>query len=137
MAKTANAIIILPGRLGCLVKDILLAAVKARQRNPILSGGGVSIAGGDKEVLELAEKAKIPVTTTLRAWAHFRVPTTLYGFGWDGARTTNTAVSSGLVYCNRAFSDRVTVRERLHSNARIMRDIDPAEIGKNINGLYP
>ena len=46
-------------------------AIDAAQRPVILSGGGVSIAGADKELLEFATNGKIPVATSLMGMGTF------------------------------------------------------------------
>lgn len=109
----------------------------------ILSGGGVSIAGASEEVLALAEKAKIPVTTTLMGLGSFPGTHELFTglVGMHGTRTSNMAVAEAdlFIAIGARFSDRVIsdVR-RFAPNAKIMHiDIDPAEVGKNVTVNYP
>ncbi|MDD4188900.1 MAG: biosynthetic-type acetolactate synthase large subunit [Eubacteriales bacterium] len=109
----------------------------------ILSGGGVSISGADGELLELAEKARIPVSTTLMGLGSF--PGThelsIGLMGMHGTKTSNFAVK----YCDlfiavgARFSDRVISDvKKFAPKARIMHiDVDPAEINKNINVDFP
>ncbi|HOJ10508.1 MAG TPA: biosynthetic-type acetolactate synthase large subunit, partial [Clostridiales bacterium] len=123
--------------------EIAAQAINRSHKPIILSGGGVSIAGADKEVRILAEKARIPVTTTLMGLGSFPATHELYMgmVGMHGARTTNTAIyeSDLFIAIGARFSDRVISDvKRFAPEAEIMHiDIDPAEIGKNINVQYP
>ena len=125
--------------------DISLAAeiINSAKRPVILSGGGVSIAGATDEVLTLAEKAKIPVTTTLMGLGSFPGTHELFTglVGMHGTRTSNMAVSESdlFIAIGARFSDRVLSNvKRFAPEAKIMHiDIDPAEIGKNITAHYP
>ncbi len=109
----------------------------------ILSGGGVVIADANEEVLTLAEKAKIPVTTTLMGLGSFPGTHELFTglVGMHGTRTSNMAVSESdlFIAIGARFSDRVISNVKMFApNAKIMHiDIDPAEIGKNIVVNYP
>jgi len=113
-------------------------------KNPvILSGGGVSIAGASEEVIALAEKARIPVTTTLMGLGSFPGTHELFTglVGMHGTRTSNLAVSNSdlFIAIGARFSDRVISNvKRFAPNAKIMHiDIDPAEVGKNVVVHYP
>lgn len=125
--------------------DIELAAeiINKSEKPVILSGGGVSIAEAEQEVLTLAEKAKIPVTNTLMGLGSFPGTHGLYMglVGMHGTRTTNMAVfkSDLFIAVGARFSDRVISDvKKFAPDAKIMHiDIDPAEIGKNINVDYP
>lgn len=131
--------------LGVAEKVIHEAAeIINRAKKPIiLSGGGVSIAGANAEVLELAEKAKIPVTTTLMGLGSFPGTHGLFTglVGMHGTKTTNLAVSEAdlFIAIGARFSDRVISNvTKFAPHAEIMHiDIDPAEIGKNIGVHYP
>jgi acetolactate synthase I/II/III large subunit len=109
----------------------------------ILSGGGVSIAGANEEVMALAEKAKIPVSTSLMGLGSFPGTHDLYTglMGMHGTKTTNLAVSDSdlFIAIGARFSDRVISNVKMFApNARIVHiDIDPAEIGKNVVVHYP
>lgn len=136
----------LPGApIGIAKKELDEAAeVINRSEKPIiLSGGGVSIAGADREVLLLAEKAKIPVTTTLMGLGSFPGTHELFTglLGMHGTKTSNLAVSESdlFIAIGARFSDRVISNVKSFApNARIMHiDIDPAEIGKNVSVHYP
>ena len=125
------------------VLDEAAAVINSAAKPVILSGGGVSIAGANHEMLLLAEKAKIPVTTTLMGLGSFPGTHELFTglVGMHGTRTSNMAVSEAdlFIAIGARFSDRVISNvKRFAPNARIMHiDIDPAEIGKNITVQYP
>ena len=112
-------------------------------RPVILSGGGVSIAGAGEELLALAEKAGIPVTTTLMGLGSFPGTHELFMglVGMHGAKTSNLAVSEAdlFIAVGARFSDRVISNvKKFAPGAEIMHiDIDPAEIGKNISVHHP
>lgn len=109
----------------------------------ILSGGGVSIAGASDELLALAQKAKIPVSTTLMGLGSFPGTHELFTglMGMHGTKTSNMAVSEAdlLIAIGARFSDRVISNvKKFAPNATIMHiDIDPAEINKNIMVQHP
>ena len=123
--------------------DRAAALITAAQKPIILSGGGVSIAGADQELLSLAERAQIPVTTTMMGLGSFPGTHELFTglLGMHGTRTSNTAVSEAdlFIAIGARFSDRVISDVRgFAPNAKIMHiDIDPAEIGKNVAVNYP
>jgi len=118
-------------------------AINNAKRPVILSGGGVSISGAAPEMLELAEKSRIPVTTTLMGLGSFPGDHELFTglVGMHGTRTSNMAVSETdlFIAIGARFSDRVISNvQRFAPNAKIMHiDIDPAEIGKNVTVHYP
>jgi acetolactate synthase-1/2/3 large subunit len=120
------------------------AQVINQSRRPVLYvGGGAIIAGAHKEVLELAEKAGIPVTTTLMGLGAF--PGTnrlaLGMLGMHGTRYANYAVCECdcLIAVGARFDDRVTGKiDAFAPKAKIVHiDIDPAEIGKNVRVDVP
>lgn len=118
-------------------------AINNSLRPMIISGGGVSIAGACSEVKELAEKAQIPVTTTLMGLGSFPATNDLYTglVGMHGSRASNMAVAETdlFIAVGARFSDRVISNvERFAPHAKIMHiDIDPAEVGKNVLVNYP
>lgn len=136
-----------PQELGvCAGEPDIIRAANAinRSKKPlILSGGGVSISQAIDEVKELAEKAEIPVTTTLMGLGSFPGTHDLFTglVGMHGSRTSNVAVKETdlFIAIGARFSDRVISDvEKFAPNAEIMHiDIDPAEIGKNVGVKYP
>ena len=131
--------------LGVSEAEVRCAAeIINRAKKPvILSGGGVSIAGANEELRTLAEKAGIPVTTTLMGLGSFPGTHELFTglVGMHGSKTSNMAVSEAdlFIAVGARFSDRVISNvKKFAPNAEIMHiDIDPAEIGKNISVQYP
>lgn len=123
--------------------DSAADVINAAKKPVILSGGGVSIAGANEEILAFAEKAKIPVTTTLMGLGSFPGTHRLFTglVGMHGTRASNMAVSESdlFIAVGARFSDRVISNvKRFAPDAKIIHiDIDPAEIGKNISVQYP
>ena len=123
--------------------DKAVQIIDAAKTPIILSGGGVSTAGADRELLELAEKANIPVANTLMGLGSFPGTHKLFTglVGMHGTKTSNQAVSETdlFIAVGARFSDRVISNvKRFAPNAKIMHiDIDPAEIGKNVAVDYP
>jgi len=123
--------------------DEAVQAINSSKKPVIVSGGGVSIAGANEEVLNLAEKAGIPVATTLMGLGSFpgTHPKFMGLVGMHGSRTSNMAVSETdlFIAIGARFSDRVISDvTRFAPAAKIMHiDIDPAEVGKNITVHYP
>ena len=114
------------------------AALLRRARRPVLYvGGGVIKAGAHAELLELAELARAPVTTTLMARGAFPDlhPLALGMPGMHGCYTAVAALQEAdlLVALGSRFDDRVTGRlADFAPGAKVVHaDIDPAEIGKN------
>ncbi|MCX7921174.1 MAG: biosynthetic-type acetolactate synthase large subunit [Clostridia bacterium] len=123
--------------------DAAVEIINNAKRPIILSGGGVSISGANEELVIFAEKAKIPVTTTLMGLGSFPGTHELFTglVGMHGTKTSNLAVSESdlFIAIGARFSDRVISNvKRFAPEAKIMHiDIDPAEVGKNITVHYP
>jgi acetolactate synthase-1/2/3 large subunit len=119
-------------------KQIQAAAEMILQsKKPILYvGGGVIRAGANKELLELANLIKAPVTTTLMARGAF--PDSHHQhLGMPGMHGTVPAVTGLqkadlLITLGARFDDRVTGDVKTFAKgAKVIHvDIDPAEIGK-------
>ncbi|RAP53778.1 MAG: acetolactate synthase, large subunit, biosynthetic type [Methanosphaera sp. rholeuAM130] len=105
----------------------------------ILAGGGVILADASKELVEFATKANIPVATSLMGKGS--IPEdhelSLGLLGMHGLESTNNAVTDCdcLIAIGCRFSDRTTgkVSEFAPDAVKIQIDIDPAEIGKNVD----
>jgi acetolactate synthase-1/2/3 large subunit len=108
------------------------------KRPVILSGHGVIISQAYNELRELAEKANIPVITTLLGISGFPGTHPLYmGMpGMHGMYWNNLAIheSDLIIGAGMRFDDRITGRLKdFAPNAKIIHiEIDPAEIGKNV-----
>ncbi len=119
--------------------------LKTAEKPLLVVGGGVNNRLENKEVLlRIAQKADMPVTTTLMARGVF--PTdSKYDLGMPGMHGTveaNYAVQhcDCLLAVGMRFDDRVTSdTKKFAPNAKhiIHVDIDAAEIGKNIAVDYP
>lgn len=118
-------------------------AIGESRRPVIYAGGGVISSGAARELLELAEKARIPVTTTLLGKGAFPEthPLSLGMLGMHGTKYANYAVSYSdlIIAVGARFDDRVTGRlDTFAPHAQVIHiDIDPAEIGKNVRVHYP
>ncbi|MDN5347592.1 MAG: acetolactate synthase large subunit [Clostridia bacterium] len=121
----------------------LARLLKGAERPLIYAGGGVLISRAEDLLLELAEKAQIPVTTTLSGLSCFpeNHPLSLGMLGLHGKPYANHAVMECdlLIALGARFDDRVTgALEKFAPQARIAHvDIDPAEIGKNVRVDLP
>ena len=115
----------------------MAAAIKRSKQPVIYAGGGVISSGASAELVELARKTHIPVTTTLMG---------LGAFPGDDAQSLNMLGMHGSVYSNYAvndcdlllalgvrFDDRVTGKvSEFAKHAKIVHvDVDPSEINKN------
>ncbi len=117
--------------------------VMSAQKPVLFIGGGVSISGADKLVQELAEKANIPVVSTMMGLGSFpgTHPLFLGMVGMHGTFAANRAVHRcDLLIClGLRFSDRVTGKISGFSprSRKIQVDIDSAEINKIIKVDIP
>ncbi len=109
----------------------------------IISGRGVIISGAYQELKELAEKAQVPVITTLLGTSSFpeNHMLSLGMLGMHGLAYANMAVSNTdlVIAIGMRFDDRATgVVSGFAPKASIIHiDIDPAEIGKNVRVDVP
>jgi len=109
----------------------------------IIAGRGVIISGAFAELKELAEKAQIPLVTTLLGIGCFPESHTLsFGMlGMHGMTYANMAVDTAdvIIAIGMRFDDRATGKiSTFAPHANIIHiDIDPAEIGKNIRVDVP
>lgn len=108
------------------------------ERPVIISGQGVSIAKAEAELRQLAEKANIPVATSLLGIGTFPAthPLSISWGGMHGEAYTNYALQECdvLFAVGARLDDRLTgAFETFAPKAKIIHvDIDPAEMGKNI-----
>ena len=126
-------------------RQIRLAAQEIRNaRKPlILAGHGILLSGAMDELRTLAERAQIPVALTLLGIGGIsqQHPLCLGMVGMHGFAHANRAIHEAdlLIGVGMRFDDRVTGRvSKFAPNARIVHiDIDPAEIGKNVETAVP
>jgi acetolactate synthase-1/2/3 large subunit len=115
-----------------------LALINAAERPLILAGHGVILSGAEREVLALAEKARIPIAVTLLGIGGVPAshPLNLGMMGMHGEAWVNTAIQEAdlLIALGMRFDDRVTGNLRTYAlNAKkIHVDIDRAELNKNV-----
>jgi len=127
------------------VKQIRAAAraVNEAERPVLYIGGGVISSGAAPELLRVAELRRLPVATTLMGLGAF--PEThelaLGMLGMHGTVTGNYAVHECdlLIAVGARFDDRVTGKlSAFAPKAKVIHiDVDPAEIGKNVEPLIP
>jgi acetolactate synthase-1/2/3 large subunit len=109
----------------------------------IYAGGGVIISGAHKELLALAQKMSIPVTTTLMGLGGFpgNHPLFLGMLGMHGTFKANMATThcDVLLAVGARFDDRVTGKVESFSphSRKIHIDIDPTSIAKSVPADIP
>lgn len=126
-------------------KQIKIASelIMKSERPVILAGGGVIISNASKELVELAETIPAFVATTLMGKGSIpeNHPLSLGFIGMHGSKYANYAVSESdlIIAVGCRFSDRTTGNiAKFAPEAKIIHiDIDPAEIGKNVEVDVP
>ncbi|PAQ14300.1 acetolactate synthase, large subunit, biosynthetic type [Bacillaceae bacterium SAOS 7] len=138
----------LPGYQPNLTPNVLqvkkLVDALAEAKKPvILAGAGVLHGGATEELLTFAEEMNIPVVNTLLGLGSFPSDHRLFlGMGgMHGTYTANMAMyeSDLLINIGARFDDRLTGNlQHFAKYATVAHiDIDPAEIGKNIETKIP
>ncbi len=129
-----------PNRLtpDAAVIDRVARLLNEAQRPVIVAGQGVSMAKAEAELRQLAEKANIPVATSLLGVGTFPAthPLSLSWGGMHGEAYCNYALQE----CDVMFAIGARLDDRLTGafstfapKARIIHvDLDPAEMGKNL-----
>jgi len=122
-----------PGQIKRMAKAILESS-----RPVICIGGGAISSNATPEIIELAETIKAPVASTLMGIGAFPGDHELsLGFlGQHGVYAANRAVSEAdlLILLGARMGDRATGKtQEFAQRAKVIHmDIDPAEIGKNV-----
>jgi acetolactate synthase-1/2/3 large subunit len=117
--------------------------INEAKRPLILAGHGVIISNAFDELRELAEKAQIPVETTLLGRSAFPDDHVLFtGMpGMHGVAYASLAIDEAdlVIGLGMRFDDRITGDvSGFATNAKIIHvDVDPAEIDKNISADVP
>ncbi|MBM3942598.1 MAG: biosynthetic-type acetolactate synthase large subunit [SAR202 cluster bacterium] len=117
--------------------------INEAERPVILAGHGVLISHAYEELRQLAERAQIPVVTTLLGISAFPTDHYLHAGmpGMHGMAYASLAVDQAdlVIALGMRFDDRVTGRLRdFAPRARIIHvDIDPSELHKNIKANAP
>jgi acetolactate synthase-1/2/3 large subunit len=120
--------------------DVLdaIALIKNAERPLILAGHGVMISGAERQIIELAERAQIPIAVTLLGLGGVAAshPLNLGMMGMHGEAWVNNAIQEAdlLIALGMRFDDRVTGNLKTYArNAKkIHVDIDRAELNKNV-----
>ncbi len=113
------------------------------ERPIILAGHGIIFSGAYDELRELAEKAQVPVITTLLGISCFPDNHVLcVGMpGMHGMAYASLAIDEAdlLIALGMRFDDRITGKPSAFAlgSKKIHVDIDPSEIGKNIKVDVP
>src|SRR5262249_24395162 len=108
------------------------------ERLLILAGHGVMLAGAERQVLALAERANIPIAVTLLGIGGIPAshPLNLGMMGMHGEAWVNHAIQEAdlLIALGMRFDDRVTgnLKTYARSAKKIHVDIDRAELNKNV-----
>ena len=117
--------------------------IEEAQRPVILAGHGILFSEACDELRELAEKAQIPVITTLLGISSFPDDHMLcVGMpGMHGMAFASLAIEEAdlLIALGMRFDDRITGNPNAFAinSKKIHVDIDPSEIGKNIKVDVP
>lgn len=111
-----------------------------RSKKPVIyAGGGVILSGTSGLLMQLAQKAHIPVVNTLMGLGNYpRTEKLSLGLvGMHGSREANLAITHAdmVIAIGARFSDRVIGQvDRFAPEADIIHiDVDPTEINKNKN----
>jgi len=117
--------------------------INGAKRPMLLLGHGVLLGNAQKQVLELAEKAKIPVASTWLGASSFPEKHELYygmvGMHGNYAPNLQTNSCDVLIAIGMRFDDRVTgTLDTYAKQAKVVHfELDYAEISKNIFAHYP
>jgi len=118
-------------------------AVSSARMPVICAGGGIINAGATEALVKLVEKCRIPLTTTLMGIGSIPSEHELnFGMlGTHGSHAANYAVHNAdlLIIIGARVGDRAmgTAGKIAQKSKIIHIDIDPAEIGKNIDVSIP
>lgn len=121
----------------------MLSAIKAAKKPVVCAGGGVLSCQAQKELQRFVETMNLPVVTTMMGLGAIRTehPLNFGMLGMHGQRCANMAVNESdlLVLVGARVGDRaVTTPGVLEKRTKIVHiDIDPAEIGKNVDVSIP
>jgi acetolactate synthase I/II/III large subunit len=113
-----------------------LELIRVAKKPLLYVGGGAIAANAAAEVKQLAERFKLPVTTTLMGIGAFdeHHPLAVGMLGMHGTAYANFAVTECdlLIAVGARFDDRVTGKlDEFASRAKVIHiDIDPAEVAK-------
>src|SRR5882672_4893236 len=112
--------------------------ITAAERPLILAGHGVMLSGAERQIIELAERARIPIAVTLLGLGGVPAshPLNLGMMGMHGEAWVNNAIQEAdlLIALGMRFDDRVTGNLKTYARTakKIHVDIDRAELNKNV-----
>ncbi|MDR0357756.1 MAG: biosynthetic-type acetolactate synthase large subunit [Clostridiales Family XIII bacterium] len=121
----------------------VIRALEQSEYPLICAGGGVFAAKAQDTLREFAESINIPVVSTLMGIGAIPTSHPLYmgQVGMHGKSTANDAISEAdiLILIGARVSDRaVLLPDKVKRRTKIIHiDIDPAEIGKNLDTFLP
>lgn len=113
------------------------------ERPVIFCGHGVTRSGAGKELMDLIDKTRIPVASTLLGLGGFPAshPSALGMMGMHGEAWVNRAIQEAdlIVAIGMRFDDRVTgnLATYARKSKKIHIELDPAEINKNVRVDLP
>ena len=132
-----------PGEADAVQVSQACELINQAQRPVILAGHGILISHAYAELKELAEKAQIPVITTLLGIGSFPTGHLLHAGmpGMHGMAYASLAIDNAdlLISLGMRFDDRVTGRlSDFAPNAKVVHvDVDPSEFHKNVRATVP
>lgn len=133
-----------PNYRGHVMQIKKIANVVSQAKRPVIcAGGGIISACASEELLKLAQMCRIPVVTTLMGIGSISSEHELYMgmLGSHGVYSANYALHNAdllLIFGARVGDRAIASTSVIAKNAVIVHvDIDPAEIGKNINVSIP
>jgi len=115
-----------------------IGLINEAKRPVILAGHGIILSGATNEVVAFAERAAIPLTTTLLGIGGIPAshPLNMGMMGMHGESWVNHAIQEAdlLLAFGMRFDDRVTGNLKTYAPTakKVHIDIDPAEINKNV-----
>ena len=115
-----------------------VALINSAERPLILAGHGIMQSGAERDVLQLAERAGIPIAVTLLGIGGVPAshPLNLGMMGMHGEAFVNHAIQQAdlLIALGMRFDDRVTGNLKTYALTakKIHVDIDRAELNKNV-----
>lgn len=119
-----------------------VAALKSAKKPLICAGGGLFTGNGVELMRKFAEKTDVPVVSTMMGLGAMPSDSPLYYgmIGMHGKRAANNAVNTCdvLFLLGARVGDRAIAAMEQRTNLTVVHiDIDPAEIGKNIEANVP
>ncbi|WP_039651790.1 biosynthetic-type acetolactate synthase large subunit [Clostridium tyrobutyricum] len=129
------------GHIGQIRK--IIERIKTSKRPIICAGGGVILAKAENKLREFVEKSNIPVVHTLMGKGSINEDSNYYVglIGTHGFDYANKAVDNAdvLILIGARATDRTTrgIKDFAKNADVIHIDIDPAEIGKNLETFIP